>query len=272
MPKRSDAVIYFEQEFDVTKTIDFITKKRRSMEGLRISLFYLIMYAIIRTITQRPRLNRFVSGYRFYQRNRISLNFVAKREMTDDGEEINVTRSFSPRLSLEEFCKDIDGHITSLKKGESTSTERVNSIVAKLPRFSIKLFIWMIKFLDYHNALPKAAIDSLPFYSTVFLTNVGSIGVDAPFHHNFEIGNCGFFCAIGKVKKVNVLNKDGTVETRDKLKITFTYDDRITDGIYCARGLELVRDYVENPEKLETPVELTAEQLEELGLDKKELL
>jgi len=275
MPKRSDAVIYFEHEFDVTKTIEFIYKKRKppernSGENLRISLFYVILYAVLRTVALRPKLNRFVSGYRFYQRNRISFNFVAKREMTDEGEEINVTQSFSPLLSLEEFCKKVDGHIASLKKGESTSTEKLNSIVAKLPRFFIKFFIWSIKFLDYHNALPKAAIDSLPFYSTVFFTNVGSIGVDAPFHHNFEIGNCGFFCAIGKVKKVNILNKDGTIETRDKLKVTFTYDDRITDGIYSARGLELVRDFVENPEKLETPAELTKEQIKELCLAKNE--
>jgi len=271
MPKRSDAVIYFEHEFDVTKTLEFIFKKRKEIEGLKISLFYVILYAVLRTVILRPKLNRFVSGYRYYQRNRISFNFVAKREMTDDGEEINVTQSFSPRLTLEEFCKKIDTHISSLKKGATTDTEKLNSFVAAMPRFIIKFVVWVIKFLDYHNALPKSAINSLPFYSTVFFTNVGSIGVDAPFHHNFDIGNCGFFCAIGKVKKTNILNKDGTIETRDKLKITFTYDDRITDGIYCARGLELVRDFVENPEKLEIPAELTENLLKELGLAKKEL-
>jgi len=272
MPKRSEAVIYFEHEFDVTKTIKFIHKKRRETEGLKISLFYVILYSVLRTVIQRPKLNRFVSGYRYYQRNRISFNFVAKREMTDEGEEINVTKSFSPYMTLEQFCKNIDDHISSLKQGESTDTERLNSVVAKLPRLFIKFFIGMIKFLDYHNALPMSAIDSLPFYSTVFFTNVGSIGMDAPFHHNFDMGNCGFFCSIGKVKKVNFINKNGTVETRDKLKVTFTYDDRITDGIYCARGLDVVRDFVENPEKLQIPPEITAEQLESLGLAKKELI
>jgi len=271
MPKRSDAVIYFEQEFDVTRTIEFIHKKRRETEGLKISLFYVILYAVLRTVIFRPKLNRFVSGYRYYQRNRISFNFVAKREMTDEGEEINVTKSFSPFMTLEQFCNCIDEHIFSLKQGKSTDTEKLNLFVAKLPRPLIKFVIGMIKFLDYHNALPMSAIDSLPFYSTVFFTNVGSIGIDAPFHHNFEMGNCGFFCSIGKVRKLNVLNKDGSIETRDKIKITFTYDDRITDGIYCARGLELVRDFVENPEKLQIPPEITAKQLGELKLSNKEL-
>jgi pyruvate/2-oxoglutarate dehydrogenase complex dihydrolipoamide acyltransferase (E2) component len=114
-------------------------------------------------------------------------------------------------------------------------------------------------------------INALPFYNTVFFTNVGSVGIDAPFHHNFEIGNCGIFCAIGKIRKENSINQNGTVETRDKVKITFTYDDRITDGIYCARAIDVMRNFVENPEKLEVPLELTAEQLEKLGLAKTEL-
>ena len=271
MPTRSDACIYFEQEFDVTQTLKYLGKRRKDESGIKISLFYIILYASVRILAQRPRLNRFVSGYKYYQRNRISFNFVAKRDLSDDGEEINVTMSFSPLLTLEGFCKKINDHISSLKKGEGTGAEKTNKIVALLPRFLIKLFIWGIKYLDYHNGLPRAAIDSLPFFSTIFFTNVGSVGIDAPFHHNFEIGNCGIFCAIGKVRKENIINADGTVETRDKVKITFTYDDRITDGIYCARGIDILRDLVENPEKLESPPELTEEQIKKLGLSDKEL-
>jgi hypothetical protein len=100
---------------------------------------------------------------------------------------------------------------------------------------------------------------------------VGSIGIDAPYHHNFEVGNCGIFCAIGKLRKERTLKSDGTVETRDKIRITYTFDDRVTDGIYCARTMAMARDFVENPEKLEVPLELTPEQFAALGLTEKEL-
>ena len=33
----------------------------------------------------------------------------------------------------------------------------------------------------------------------------------------------------------------------------FTVDNRIADGIYAGRALKLFKDFVENPEKLETP-------------------
>jgi len=271
MPTRTESTIFFEQELDVTKTLEYLSKRKADTDSPKITLFNIILYAAIRVIAQRPKMNRFVSGFRYYQRNRISFNFVAKKELTDEGEEINITMSFSPLLSLEGFCKKINDYISSIKKGSGTSTEKVNALVARLPRFCIKLVVWGIKFLDYHNALPKAAIDSLPFYSSVFFTNVGSVGIDAPFHHNFDIGNCGIFCAVGKIRKENSINADGKVETRDKVKITFTYDDRITDGIYCARAIDMLKDLVENPERLETPLELTGEALSKLGLAKTEL-
>jgi len=271
MPTRADACIFFEQEFDVTKTLEYVKKRNNNADGFKVTMFYIILYAALRAVALRPKMNRFVSGHRYYQRNRITYNFIAKRDFSDDGEEVNVTMSFSPLLSLEGFCKKIHDHVSSVKKGSGTSSEKLNSLVANLPRFCIKFVAWLIKFLDYHNALPKSVIDSLPFYNTIFFTNTGSVGIDAPFHHNFEIGNCGIFCAIGKIRKENSLNADGTIETRDKVKIIFTYDDRIADGIYCARAIDIARDLVENPEKLEVPLELTDEQLKKLALAEKEL-
>ena len=271
MPTRTEAAIYYEQDFDITKTLEYVSKRKIDSDGPKISLFYLILYAGTRVIAQRPKMNRFVSGFRYYQRNRISYNFVAKRELSDEGEELNVTMSFSPFLSMEGFCHKIDNYISSLKKGESSNTEKLNAFISRLPRIFIKFIMWGVRFLDYHNALPKSIREALPFYSTIFFANVGSVGIDAPFHHNFEIGNCGIFCVIGKIRKENLINDDGTVETKDKVKITFTFDDRITDGIYCARTVDMLRDLVENPERLEVPLELTPEQLSGLGLPESEL-
>jgi len=267
VPTRMGAVVFFEQEFDLTKTLEFVKNKKSTMN---ITVFYILLFTAIRVIALRPKMNRFISGYRYYQRNRISFNFTAKRELNDDGEEVNVTMSFSPLLSLEDFCKKISDQISSVKKGSGTSAEKTNSLLVNMPRFLVKFVMWGAKFLDYHNILPKSVIDSLPFWTTIFFANLGSIGIDAPFHHIFELGNCGIFCALGKIRKENFIKDDGTVEKRDKVKITFTFDNRITDGIYCARAIDMMKDFIENPEKLEVPLELTQEQLDNLKLAKSE--
>ena len=41
------------------------------------------------------------------------------------------------------------------------------------------------------------------------------------------------------------------------MKVTFTYDDRIADGIYCGKAIDLFKGFVENPEQLEKPAEIT---------------
>ena len=70
LPTRTEAAIYYEQEFDVTKTLEYIRKRKRgnlpSRDGgnVRVSLFYILLYAAVRAIALKPKMNRFVSGQR----------------------------------------------------------------------------------------------------------------------------------------------------------------------------------------------------------------
>jgi hypothetical protein len=268
MPTRTESVIYFEQNFDVTETIAYVraANARAPAGQKRLTIFQVFLCAAARTLAIRPKLNRFVSGYRYYQRNKIIFNFVAKKELSDSGEEINVTLAFSPLETLETVQQKVAHYVSRLKQGEATDADDLNALLSRLPRFVNRIIFGAIRALDYHNALPLSFTSGLPFYSSIFFTNVGSVGIDAPFHHNFELGTCGLFVAIGKIRKESVAGPSGQAELRDRVKVTFTYDDRITDGIYCGRAIDLLRSFVESPSQLETPPELTATQLAELGL------
>lgn len=265
MPHRTESTIYFEQEFDVTHTLSYINQRNDSSEH-SISFFQVFLCALARTMAERPDLNRFVSGFHYYQRNEILFNFVAKREISDEGEEINVTIPFSPYETLSTGAEKIHNYINRGKSEEGNESETANIILMKLPRPFIRLFFKAYAWFDYHNLAPASLIKADPMYSSVFITNVGSIGVDAPFHHNFERGTCGIFVALGLLKKKNYIKDDGSVGTKDVVKVTFTYDDRIKDGFYCARAIEYFREYVENPEVLESEPELTEAQLKRLAL------
>jgi hypothetical protein len=268
MPTRTEAAIYFEQDFDVTKTIEYV---RKANEGCppgekKLTLFQVLLCATVRTIALRPKLNRFVAGLRYYQRNRIAFNFVAKKQLTDHGEEVNVTLAFSPYETLQTLPPKVAAYVSRVKKGEATDADDFNRLLARLPRWINKLVVKALFFTDYHNGLPADFIRSMPFFATVFFTNVGSVGIDAPFHHNFEFGTCGLFIALGKIRTETVHDEEGKPHRRELVKVTFTYDDRIADGIYCGKGIDLLRSFVENPETLENPPELSPELLKELAL------
>jgi hypothetical protein len=92
-------------------------------------------------------------------------------------------------------------------------------------------------------------------YASVFLANLGSLGLDAVYHHMYEWGNSPFFIVVGKRKKEPVVNDRGELEVQEVVDMNITLDERITDGVYFARTLEMLADLIENPEKLETPPE-----------------
>ncbi len=87
----------------------------------------------------------------------------------------------------------------------------------------------------------------------MFLANLGSLGIDAAYHHLYEYGTVPLFGTIGRVKKAPVVDANGEVVVRDVLETRWTFDERIADGFYCARSLEMFRSMVEHPEQLERP-------------------
>jgi hypothetical protein len=85
-------------------------------------------------------------------------------------------------------------------------------------------------------------IDGDPLFCSVFVANLGSVGLDAGYHHLWEHGNCPIFCVIGRVRP--------GASGRRVVTLKWTYDERIEDGLYCARALERLRELLESPEKL----------------------
>ncbi|MBT3274095.1 MAG: hypothetical protein HN368_13140 [Spirochaetales bacterium] len=268
MPTRSEATIYFEQELDITECLKFLKAFNRNLDPLKpkLTFFQLFLCAGVRTVATRPMLNRFVSGKNYYQRNEIIFNFVAKRRLTDEGEEINVKIAFSPFETLHTIGEKITDEIRTATREDGTGGEDINALLMKFPRWFLTLFFKTLRFLDFHNSSPKSIMKVDPFYSTVFLTNVGSIGIDTPFHHNYEWGTCGLFVALGKVRREWRPDKDGNPQQRDLVKVTFTYDDRMADGVYVGKSINIFRSFVENPESLAGKPDISEEMLKELML------
>jgi hypothetical protein len=265
IPRRTDASIFFEQELDVSRTLEYIRGVNAERPGA-LSFFQVFLCAAARTIALRPKLNRFVSGYRYYQRNEILMGLVAKRQLTDEGQEFVVTLPMRPDETLSTLPPRVKDQLALVRQGTGGTSDDANVLLTKLPPLLLRAAVRAIVGLDNQNLLPESFIKSLPFWATAFITNVGSVGIDAPFHHHFNLGTCGLVLALGKIRKVPVLTEHGTVEQRDVVKVTFTFDSRIVDGIYCARAVDLFREFVEHPERLEDPPELTPALRAELML------
>ncbi len=245
MPERVKAQVFFEQELDVTRAQAFLDA-RAARGGGKATLFHVYSYAVVRTLAERPRLNRFTMGRYLYQRRRIELAFSAKKAMNDDAPVVVVKRSFDAAASFEAHVEALSGGVAEGRSSQRSSTDKELAILLKLPGFALGAFVRLARFLDAHNLLPKALIGSDPLYASVFIANLGSVGLDAVYHHLYEWGNCPIFAALGRVR---------TVGDRKVCTVRYTFDERIEDGLYCARALEHLRTIVET---WEAPLALAA--------------
>src|ERR1041385_3220252 len=85
-PTRTESQVFFEVLVDAAPARAFVADARaRSTTPLRITFLHVVLAACARALHERPRLNRFVSNGRIYQRRGIWLSFSAKTEKSDAG-------------------------------------------------------------------------------------------------------------------------------------------------------------------------------------------
>ncbi len=240
MPKRTEAEVSMTEEFDVT-ALNAYMKKRNEEEGLNLKLFHAICTAVAKTVYHRPKLNIFIAGRKFWQRKDITLSFVAKQKFQDNAEETLMFMKVKPDMTFDSVSKMILGDVEKVRKESTNDLDQLMGLVGKLPRPILVFFFWILKRLEYHGMMPDALSAGDPNYSSVLLSNLGSIKAGAPYHHLSNYGTCSIMITIGTMK---------TEDGRSTVPMTVTIDERIADGFYFAKSLRIIKYLLENPEEL----------------------
>jgi pyruvate/2-oxoglutarate dehydrogenase complex dihydrolipoamide acyltransferase (E2) component len=251
MRTRTESLVYFNTTLDVENLLAYIEKKKA--EGVELKFFQMFVAAIVKLFKERPHLNRFISGRKLYQRNDIKLSFIAKKAASDEGEETNVALTFNDKTTFQEVIDKLKRDIKTAKSDEvKKDDDKVIETFMKMPRLILRIIFAYLRWTDFYFNMPRMFTDVDPLRCSVYIANLGSIGIDAPFHHLFEWANCSMFLAIGKIKYMPVALEDGTLTTRKMVEVKVTLDERIADGFYFARSLELMEKYFKDPESIET--------------------
>lgn len=248
MRTRNESAVYFEQELDLSRTLAFI-EAFQQRTGRKITVFHVFLWATVRTLHERPRLNRFVVGSRIYQRDGIWISFSAKKALQDGSPIVVVKKKIDPAWSFDELVKFISDGIESGKSDAPSHVDKELSLFLKLPGPLLRIGVSLLRWLDDWNLLPGSFIHPDPMYASLFIANLGSIKLDAAFHHLYEYGTIPLFAALGRTRTVRELDEAGVI-TRQVCTIRYTLDERVEDGLYCATALERIRQIVESPEEM----------------------
>lgn len=256
MTTRTGATVTFDQHLDITATLALLAERNAGRPtDERISLLHVVLCAIVRTLAQRPRLNRFVVGRRIYQRSAIELSFAVKKAFTDQARMTMVKVRFEPDDDLEQVARRARDAIKTGRGDAPTDSEREVNLLTRLPGFLLRWLVSLATVADRLNLLPAAMIRADPLYCSVVLANLGSLGLDAAYHHLYEYGTATVFATVGRHREVNELQADGSIVQRRLLPLRYSFDERAADGLYCARSLQLFGDLVQHPEALLGPAD-----------------
>ncbi|MBQ3276926.1 MAG: 2-oxo acid dehydrogenase subunit E2 [Oscillospiraceae bacterium] len=253
-PNRCDNEAYISERIDLTNINAYLEKKNAGDPEYKYNLFQLIVTALVKAITLRPKMNRFIVNSNFYQRKEVSASFVVKKRFADSGAEALAFLHTKETDTLDTVHEYIRRQVTECRSEKVDSSTGAMDILNKLPRWLSKAAVRFIMWLDRHGRVPKDMIATDPYYSSVVISNLGSIKMKSGYHHLTNWGTCSIICLIGEIKKRPFFNEDGTYEMRPSVDLGLTIDERIADGYYYSKTMRLIRKLLENPELLELPL------------------
>ena len=255
-PKRTDCEVYISDKVDATELLKYLERKNAGHPEYKTTIFHAAITAMARMVKERPLMNRFIQGYRIYERDEITISFVAKRRFADGADEALMVLVPRDEDNLDSISRRIVGDIRETRKSE-TSTGGVDALLdnlARLPRLLLMIIVRVVRWLDFWGINPKALTEGDPNYTTILTSNLGSIKTPSVYHHLNNYGTNSIMITVGTLHKEEILMPDGTKEIRDVVDYGATLDERIADGFYFARSLKLIKHIFDHPEMLDLPL------------------
>ncbi len=258
--RRSESSVFFSRDIDVEEALAYLRAKSAESGGERYSLFGVLIAAAVRTIALKPRLNRFVHRRAVYDREGIWVSFIVKRSLTEDSSEANAKILFDPRDGLESATAKINAGIEAARSGDADRAGRMYRFYHSLP-FGKALASLSMRVLDRFNIASRRMLDADPLYASVYFANLGSIGLDPPYHQLYDWGTASVFMVVGRVFQKEAPGRPGETgrvpPRRHYVTVKFTVDERIADGLYFAHAVSLFQKLVSRPESLEPEPDLS---------------
>ena len=260
MPNRADNEAYINVDIDLRPLDAYLAEKNKDRQEDKYTYFHLISAAIGKAFVLRPRMNRFICNYRVYQRKNVSVAFVVKKKFDDRAEEGLAFLEYDPKETLDSYHAKIMKVIHATRREDQLDQSTgVMAILNKLPQWMINLVVKTTLWLDKHGWAPDALIGSDPNHAAIFLTNLGSIGLEGGYHHLVNWGTNSCFIVLGKKYMKMEYDRDGNSDLHEVIPVGITLDERIADGYYYSGTVALVKELLGHPALLELPADTPVE-------------
>lgn len=261
MPNRADNEAFITFDVDLRPLEAYLARKNEGRTEDKYTFFHVISAAVGKAFVLRPYMNRFVCNHKVYQRDEISMAFTVKKKFNDKSEESLAFFKYDEKETMDSFHEKIMKVIHQTKRDDEVSDVSTGAmdLVCKLPQWVINLIVKLVLWLDKHGWAPQSLIGSDPNHASIFLSNLGSIGLEAGYHHLVNWGTNSCFIVIGRKYMKMEYTKDGQSDLHEVIPLGIILDERIADGYYYSGTVALVKELLAHPELLDQPADTPVE-------------
>ena len=256
-PTRKECEVYIDRKIDVTDLVEFIEARKK--EGKRYTYFHAFMTAIAKVMYHRPKLNRFVSNRHMYEHNDLLLSFVAKISLDDQSEELMLVIPIEENDNIDSIADKIAKKVEDLRSSKADKADMAGAnsaadALGRLPNIIRVPIFALIKQLGKYGMLPSSLTDNNIYFTSMIISNLGSIRCGAIYHNLADFGTCSSLTSIGEIRDEVQVDEKGKQNVRKMCEFGVTLDERIADGFYFARSVAMIEHILQNPETLNEPV------------------
>lgn len=250
-PNRCDSDVYINQKMDLTELVKYVNRKKS--EDMDLTYFPTFVMAIGKTFYNRPRLNYFVANRHVFEHNDVVISFVAKVTFEDKSEQMMIMIPIEPEDTLETVSLKIKEKVSRIrsKKDKKEGANNAIDTLGKLPNIIRVPLMGLFKWLDQKGKLPTSLVKDNLYYSSIIVSNLGSIKCGAIYHNINDFGTCSSLSTMGEIKKEEIITSDGKRELRDLCEFGINFDERVADGYYFAKSIKMIQYIFDHPELLE---------------------
>ncbi len=243
MTSRNESVVYFDVSAKADNLLSFLEEKKE----MDVSLIHVLVAAMGKTLEKNPKMNRFVSGRRLYDRKDCTITFSAKRKKLDAKAKLAMVQmDMINNESFTSLISRVNDKLNVERSNTKTYADKEYDFFNLLPRPVLVFAVKILKYLDYYNILPHFFIRDDALYVSAVITNLGSLKMAPAYHHLYEWGNCPLFLMVGQIEE-RVIAKNGEICIQKVLPMRIAYDERIEDGLTAKRGIDDFVKIIESP-------------------------
>lgn len=252
-PQRCVSDVYINQKMDLTELCKYVEKKKK--ENPDLTFFHAFLAALGKVYYNRPYLNRFVANRHMYEHKDVVISFVAKIAFEDEAEEMMILIKIDKDDNINTISKKVLNKVKKIRESKKDKLDKAGAnkaidVLGKLPNIIRVPIVGLLKWTDKVGILPLSLVEDNLYYSSIIVSNLGSIGCGAIFHNITNFGNASALATMGVIKDEEVLI-NGKKEIRKLCEFGVNLDERIGDGFYFLKSIQLLQYIFDNPELLE---------------------